>query len=55
MATPHATGVSALYKSEHPSALSAEVADFLDEVSTKDIVQNLSDDGPNRLLFTNGL
>ncbi|WP_328789894.1 MULTISPECIES: S8 family peptidase [unclassified Streptomyces] len=55
MATPHVTGVAALYKSEHPNALPAEVADFLDEVSTKDIVQNLSDDSPNKLLFTDGL
>ncbi|MER6445692.1 peptidase S8 [Streptomyces venezuelae] len=55
MAAPHVTGVAALYKSEHPNALPAEVTDFLDEVSTKDIVQNLSDDGPNKLLFTDGL
>ncbi|WP_327384649.1 S8 family peptidase [Streptomyces sp. NBC_01207] len=55
MATPHVTGVAALYKSEHPNALPAEVSDFLDEVSTKDIVQNLSDDSPNKLLFTDGL
>ncbi|MFD9454937.1 S8 family serine peptidase [Streptomyces sp. NPDC059985] len=55
MAAPHVTGVAALYKSEHPNALPAEVTDFLDEVSTKDIVQNLSDDSPNKLLFTDGL
>ncbi|MFD7910616.1 S8 family serine peptidase [Streptomyces sp. NPDC059752] len=55
MAAPHVTGVAALYKSEHPNALPAEVSDFLDEVSTKDIVQNLSDDSPNELLFTDGL
>ncbi|MER7826626.1 S8 family peptidase [Streptomyces sp. NPDC096097] len=55
MAAPHVTGVAALYKSEHPNALPAEVTDFLDEVSTKDIVQNLSDNSPNKLLFTDGL
>ncbi|MER6257339.1 S8 family peptidase [Streptomyces sp. NPDC001584] len=55
MAAPHVTGVAALYKSEHPNALPAEVTDFLNEVSTKDIVQNLSDDSPNQLLFTDGL
>ncbi|MFG2236265.1 S8 family peptidase [Streptomyces sp. NPDC048723] len=55
MAAPHVAGVAALYKSEHPNALPAEVSDFLDEVSTKDIVQNLSDDSPNKLLFTDGL
>ncbi|MFI7178440.1 S8 family peptidase [Streptomyces spororaveus] len=55
MAAPHVTGVAALYKSEHPNALPAEVTDFLNEVSTKDIVQNLSNNGPNKLLFTDGL
>ncbi|MFF7585911.1 S8 family peptidase [Kitasatospora purpeofusca] len=54
-AAPHAAGVAALYKAEHPNALPAEVADFLDDGSTKDIAQNLSGDSPNKLLFTNGL
>ncbi|MDH6542436.1 S8 family peptidase [Streptomyces lavendulae] len=55
MATPHVTGVAALYKSLHPNALPAEVANFLDDASTKDILQNLSDNTPNKLLFTDGL
>ncbi|MFD4247019.1 S8 family serine peptidase [Streptomyces sp. NPDC058525] len=55
MAAPHVAGVAALYKHDHPNALPAEVADFLDDESTKDIVENLSDDSPNKLLFTAGL
>ncbi|PWK70200.1 subtilisin family serine protease [Streptomyces sp. CG 926] len=55
MAAPHVTGVAALYKSEHPNALPAEIYNFLAGKSTKDIVQNLSDNSPNRLLFTDGL
>ncbi|MEU4118528.1 S8 family peptidase [Kitasatospora sp. NPDC028055] len=55
MAAAHVAGVAALYKSKHPDALPAEVTDFLDDVSTKDIVRNLSSNSPNKLLFTNGL
>ncbi|MFD8207115.1 S8 family peptidase [Streptomyces sp. NPDC059695] len=55
MAAPHVAGVAALYKAEHPNALPAEVFTFLTDKSTKDVVQNLSGNGPNRLLFTNGL
>ncbi|MFF4450434.1 S8 family peptidase [Streptomyces sp. NPDC001502] len=55
MAAPHVTGVAALYKAEHPSATPAEVQDFLEDKSTKDVVENLSDNSPNRLLFTNAL
>lgn len=55
MAAPHVTGVAALYKAEHPNATPAEVQDFLEDKSTKDVVENLSDNSPNRLLFTNGL
>ncbi len=55
MAAPHVAGVAALYKAVHPSALPAAVTNFLDDWSTKDIVQNLSDNGPNKLLFTDHL
>ncbi|MFJ3778143.1 S8 family serine peptidase [Streptomyces sp. NPDC090075] len=55
MAAPHVAGVAALYKAEHPNALPAEVANFLSDKSTKDTIQNLSDNSPNQLLFTNGL
>ncbi|MFJ7588394.1 S8 family peptidase [Streptomyces sp. NPDC097617] len=55
MAAPHVTGVAALYKAEHPNALPAEVHNFLSDKSTKDVIENLSDNSPNQLLFTNGL
>ncbi|MFG2621656.1 S8 family serine peptidase [Streptomyces sp. NPDC048507] len=55
MAAPHVAGVAALYKAEHPSALPAEIHNFLSDKSTKDVIENLSDNSPNQLLFTNGL
>ncbi|MFC9593835.1 hypothetical protein ACFTUC_29115 [Streptomyces sp. NPDC056944] len=55
MAAPHVAGVATLYKAEHPNALPAEGYNFLTDRSTKDVVENLSGDGPNRLLFTDGL
>ncbi len=55
MAAPHVAGVAALYKAEHPNALPAEIHNFLSDKSTKDIIENLSDNSPNQLLFTNGL
>ncbi|MGW3327061.1 S8 family peptidase [Streptomyces virginiae] len=55
MAAPHVAGVVALYKAEHPNALPAEIHNFLSDKSTKDIIENLSDNSPNQLLFTNGL
>ncbi|MFI1651643.1 S8 family peptidase [Streptomyces avidinii] len=55
MAAPHVAGVAALYKAEHPNALPAELHNFLSDKSTKDVIENLSDNSPNQLLFTNGL
>ncbi|MDX6762183.1 S8 family peptidase [Streptomyces sp. F8] len=55
MAAPHVTGVAALYKAAHPNASPAEVANFLKNEATEDVIQNLSDNGPDKLLFTNGL
>jgi len=55
MATPHVAGVAALYKAAHPSAAPVEVANFLKNEATEDVIQNLSDNGPDKLLFTNGL
>ncbi|MFD9378297.1 S8 family peptidase [Streptomyces sp. NPDC059999] len=55
MASPHAAGVAALYKQAHPTAPSAEVAEFLSAESTKDALSAVSKTSPNELLFTNGL
>ncbi|MEU9109754.1 S8 family peptidase [Streptomyces xanthophaeus] len=55
MAAPHVAGVAALYKAAHPTATPTEVANFLKNEATEDVIQNLSDNGPDKLLFTNGL
>ncbi|MEV7446911.1 S8 family serine peptidase [Streptomyces sp. NPDC091204] len=55
MASPHVAGVAALYKQEHPTAPPAEIAEFLDDQSTKDVLKSVSKSSPNRLLFTAGL
>ncbi|MFD8953789.1 S8 family peptidase [Streptomyces xanthophaeus] len=55
MAAPHVTGVAALYKAAHPTATPTEVANFLKNEATENVIQNLSDNGPDKLLFTNGL
>ncbi|MFD6426187.1 S8 family peptidase [Streptomyces sp. NPDC060198] len=55
MAAPHVTGLAALYKQAHPDAGSAEVAAWIDEVSTRDVLTGVSQGTPNHLLFTDGL
>ncbi|MFE9043618.1 S8 family peptidase [Streptomyces sp. NPDC012421] len=55
MAAPHVTGVAALYKAEHPTATPAEVAQWIDGQSTKDVLSNVSAGTPNKLLHTGGL
>lgn len=55
MAAPHVAGVAALYKQAHPTAGPAEIAEFLDEESTKDVLSSVSKGTPNQVLFTGGL
>ncbi|MGW2276501.1 S8 family peptidase [Streptomyces sp. NPDC001770] len=55
MAAPHVTGLAVLYKQAHPGAGPAEVAAWIDEVSTKDVLTGVSQGTPNHLLFTDGL
>ncbi|MEV7562191.1 S8 family peptidase [Streptomyces sp. NPDC089795] len=58
MATPHVTGVAALYKAAHPEAGPAELSGFLTDVSTQGVLKGVDangPNGPNRLLFTGGL
>ncbi|MEU5811426.1 S8 family peptidase [Streptomyces sp. NPDC047718] len=52
MAAPHVTGVAALYKAAHPDETPEQVASFLEQQSTKDILSRLSYNTPNRLLNT---
>ncbi|MFD8148332.1 S8 family peptidase [Streptomyces sp. NPDC059708] len=55
MAAPHVAGVAALYKGAYPKADPAELKQFLEARSTKDIITNIGKGSPNRLLFTDGL
>ncbi|MGW7285924.1 S8 family peptidase [Streptomyces sp. NPDC054847] len=55
MASPHVAGVAALYKSKYPTATAAEVADWIVEKSSKDVITGISPGSPNRLLHTGGL
>lgn len=55
MAAPHVADVAALYKQAHPTADPAELNEFLDGESTKDVLKRVSKSSPNRLLFTAGL
>ncbi|MFF3862297.1 S8 family serine peptidase [Streptomyces sp. NPDC002209] len=55
MAAPHVAGVAALYKQAHPTAAPEEIAEYLEQETTKDVLKSLSPASPNKLLFTAGL
>lgn len=55
MASPHVAGVAALYKQANPKAAPEDIAAWLNEESTKDVLASLSKSSPNELLFTAGL
>ncbi|NDA83071.1 MAG: hypothetical protein EBY01_08480, partial [Actinobacteria bacterium] len=51
MATPHVVGAAAVYLGLNPTASVAQVAQFLDQESTKGVVQNLPTGTANKLLY----
>lgn len=53
MATPHVTGVAALYLQLNPSASPATVASAITSNATSGVISNVGTGTPNRLLFTN--
>ncbi|WP_079405318.1 S8 family peptidase [Streptomyces sp. 3211] len=55
MAAPHATGVAVLYKQKNPKAEPADIAEFLETESTKDVLSKISKSSPNAMLFTGGV
>jgi subtilisin family serine protease len=52
MATPHVTGVAALYLEKHPTATPAQVQAALIDGSTPNAVTNVSSNWPRRMLFS---
>jgi subtilisin family serine protease len=53
MATPHVTGVAALYLSGSPTALPSTVRNALVANATRGVVKSAGSNSPNLLLFTN--
>jgi subtilisin family serine protease len=52
MATPHVTGVAALYLQAHPTASPAAVAGGITSTATTGVVKNAGRNSPNLLLFS---
>jgi subtilisin family serine protease len=53
MATPHVTGVAALYLQSNPGASPATVSSALTSNATAGVVKSAGRKSPNRLLYTN--
>ena len=53
-ATPHVTGVVALYLEGHPNATPAQVSAWLVANATRGVVQNAGAGSPNRMLYSLG-
>jgi subtilisin family serine protease len=53
MATPHTTGVAALYLQGNPGASPAQVASALSANATNGVVLSAGSNSPNKLLYTN--
>jgi subtilisin family serine protease len=53
MATPHTTGVAALYLQSNPAATPSQVQEALRAATTKGVVVSPGSGSPNALLFTN--
>lgn len=53
LATPHVTGVAALYLQGNPGASAATVAAAIVANATAGVVKSAGSGSPNRLLFTN--
>ncbi len=52
MASPHAAGVVALYLESHSSATPAAVATAITEAATREVITNVGNGSPNRLLYS---
>ncbi|MCM2423660.1 S8 family peptidase [Streptomyces sp. RKAG293] len=55
MAAPHAAGTALLYKTTHPAATPQDIATWLADTATKDVLSGVSKTSPNKLLFTDGI
>lgn len=52
MATPHVTGIAALYLSEHPNAAPAEIANVITSRATPGIISGLDPASPNLMAYS---
>jgi subtilisin family serine protease len=55
MATPHVTGVGALYKSDFGDTASSTIVSFIISNATTGVIRSNPSGTPNRLLFTTGM